>query len=230
MIARRGFLNAAAATLIAVSLPACTQMEESPLLKANHLVDASLATVERFKTIEGLQNFSKHLPDAVAVAIFPRVIKAGFFIGGEGGNGILLKRGGTDGWSAPAFYTMGAGSFGLQIGAQDTEIILIVRNQGALDAILEDQAKIGADAGVTAGIYGVGAEASTTTNLGVDVLAFANSRLGGYIGASVEGAVLARRQDLNEAVYGTGMTPRKIVNDPDARLARADALKNALAN
>ena len=178
----------------------------------------------------GLHKFVQFIPDAKAVMIFPSVIKAGLFFGGEAGNGLLMARTADGGWSAPAFYTMGAGSFGLQIGAQDTEIILIIRNQGALAAVLKDQAKIGADAGVTAGIYGVGAEASTTTNLGVDVLAFANSKLGGYIGASVEGAIIARRQDLNEAIYGVGMTPDKIVSDPSAQMARAERLKNVLGN
>lgn len=226
---RRRFLTATAACAVLTGLAGCTQLDESPVLKAEHLVDASVATVERFQTLEGLQNFSKYLPDSVAIAIFPSVIKAGFFIGGEAGNGLMMVRTGPGRWSAPAFYTLGAGSFGIQIGAQDTEIILVIRNQGALDAVLKDQAKIGADAGVTAGIYGVGAEASTTTNLGADVLAFANAKVGGYVGASVEGAVIARRQDINEAVYGTGKTPRDIVTNPANRMARADRLAAVLS-
>ena len=230
MTNRRRFLSIALALSVVAGLGGCETMEESPTLKASHLIDASVATVERFRTIEGLQKFASFLPDAKAVAIFPSVIKAGFFIGGEGGNGVLMARTAAGGWSAPAFYTLGAGSFGLQFGAQDTEIILIIRNQGALDAILKDQAKIGADAGITAGIYGIGAEASTTTNLRVDVLAFANSKVGGYIGVSVEGAVMARRQDVNEAIYGQGMTPAKIVTDPNAQFARADRLKDVLGN
>lgn len=229
MLLRRRFL--AGLTVIALfGVTACAEMEESPTLKANHLVDQAVATVERFRTIEGLQNFSSHLPTAEAVAVFPRVIKAGFIFGAEAGNGVLMARTPGGGWSSPAFYTMGAGSFGVQIGAQDTEIILVIRNQGALQAIMNDQAKIGADTGVTAGIYGVGAEASTTTSLGVDVLAFANSRLGGYIGASVEGAVLARRQDMNEAIYGAGATPQRIVSDASLQMARADRLKAVLGN
>ena len=230
MNTRRRFLGLSFAVLALNGLGGCAQMESSPALKGDHLVDSAVATVERFKTIEGLHKFVQFIPDAKAVMIFPSVIKAGLFFGGEAGNGLLMARTGNGGWSAPAFYTMGAGSFGLQIGAQDTEIILIIRNQGALAAVLKDQAKIGADAGVTAGIYGVGAEASTTTNLGVDVLAFANSKLGGYIGASVEGAIIARRQDLNEAIYGVGMTPDKIVSDPSAQMARAERLKNVLGN
>lgn len=225
---RRRFLAASATALMLSGLGGCANFEETPVLKAEHLVDASLATVERFHTIEGLDNFSKYLPDAVAVAIFPSVIKAGFFVGGEGGSGLLMART-QNGWSAPAFYTMGAGSFGLQIGAQDTEIILIIRNKGAFEAILKDQAKIGADAGVTAGIYGVGAEASTTTNAGLDILAFANSKVGGYIGASVEGAVIARRQDMNQAIYGQNMTPRDIVTNPNVHMGRADRLAATLS-
>ncbi len=149
MNARRRFLSLTMAAFVMSGLVGCREFEESPALKAEHLVDSAVATVERFQTIEGLQRFSKYLPDAVAVAVFPSVIKAGFFIGGEGGNGVLTVKRPDGSWSAPAFYTMGAGSFGLQFGAQDTEIILVIRNQGALDAILKDQAKIGADAGVT---------------------------------------------------------------------------------
>jgi len=225
---RRRFLAFAAGAAMLGSLGGCAEYEESPVLKAEHLVDSAVATVERFQTLEGLQRFSKYLPDSVAIAIFPSVIKAGFFVGGEAGNGVLMVRSGS-GWSAPAFYTMGAGSFGLQFGAQDTEVILVIRNQGALDAVLKDQAKIGADAGVTAGFYGVGAEASTTTNMGADVLAFANSKLGAFAGASVEGAVIARRQDINEAVYGQGKTPRDIVTNPANRMARADRLAAVLS-
>jgi lipid-binding SYLF domain-containing protein len=229
MNTRRRFLSLTGAALVMTGLVGCREFEVAPTLKADHLVDRAVATVERFQTLESMQRFSEYMPGAVAVAVFPSVIKAGFFIGGEGGNGLLtVKR--LDGtWSAPAFYTMGAGSFGLQFGAQDTEIILVIRNQGALEAILKDQAKIGADAGVTAGVYGIGAEASTTTNMGVDVLAFANAKVGGYVGASVEGAVIARRQDINEAVYGRGKTPRDIVTDPNVKLARADRLAALLS-
>lgn len=229
MISRRRFTSLSVAALGTMMLGGCAEWEASPLLKAQHLVDESVATVERFQTIEGLQRFSEFLPDATGLMIFPRILKAGLFIGGEGGSGILMARTADGGWSAPAFYTMGTGSFGMQIGAQDTEMILVIRNQGAVDAILKDQAKFGADAGFTAGIYGVGAEASTTTNLGVDILAFTNSRIGGYIGVSVEGAVIARRQDFNEGVYGTGVTPAQIVSDPNYRMARADRLHNLLA-
>lgn len=229
MISRRHFTQLAAAALGGLAVSGCAEWEASPLLRGQQLVDETVATVERFQNIEGLQRFSEFLPDAEGLMIFPRILKVGLFVGGEGGHGILIARTPDGGWSAPAFYSMATGSFGMQIGAQDTEMILVIRNRGAVDAILKDQAKIGADAGYTVGIYGIGAEASTTTNLGADVLAFTNSRLGGYIGVSVEGALIARRQDLNEGVYGTGVTPAQIVSDPNYKLARADRLHNLLA-
>ena len=160
MNTRRRFLSLTVAALVMTGLVGCREFEVAPSLKADHLVDRAVATVERFQTLESMQRFSEYMPGAVAVAVFPSVIKAGFFIGGEGGNGLLTVKRPDGTWSAPAFYTMGAGSFGIQFGAQDTEIIIVIRNQGALEAILEDQAKIGADAGVTAGVYGIGAEAS----------------------------------------------------------------------
>lgn len=234
MTNRRQFMIRTAAYGLAAgattALAGCANFEESPLLKAQHLTDDAVATVERFKTIEGLHKFAQFLPDAKGIAIFPRIIKASFFVGGEGGNGVMMAHRADGSWSEPAFYTMGAGSFGLQFGAQDTEVILVLRSQGAINAVLSDQAKFGADGGVTAGVYGVGGEASTTTNFGFDILAFANSRLGAYIGVSLEGAVMARRQDMNEAVYGGAMTPAKIVADPNLHFARAERLKAVLAS
>ncbi|MDA0996966.1 MAG: lipid-binding SYLF domain-containing protein, partial [Proteobacteria bacterium] len=189
MLSSRRRFNFAMLAAAVLSTGACAPFEPSPRLQAEQLVDQAVATVERFQNVESLKKFAAFLPDAQAVAIFPRIIKAGFFVGGEAGNGLLMARSATKGWSAPVFYTLGAGSFGIQFGAQDTEVILILRSRGALNAVLKDQAKFGADAGFTVGLYGVGAEASTTTNLGADVIAFANSRLGGYLGASFEGAV-----------------------------------------
>ena len=104
----------------------------------------------------------------------------------------------------------------------------MVRNDIALEAILEHQGKFGADAGITVGLFGVGMEAATTTNLNADVLAFAHSKVGLFGGVSLEGAVLARRNDLNEAFYGQGATPREIVQGHRFFNPQADPLREAL--
>jgi len=207
---------------------ACTVWDEPSDLTARNLTVNAIQTIERFRNHKKLKEFSSLLETARGVIILPSVIKAGFFAGGEAGNGVLLRRNDDGSWGYPAFYTLGAASFGLQFGVQDTAIVLIVRNGDALQSILEYQGKLGADTGATVGVVGVGLEASVTTNLGADIVAFASSNVGAYLGASLEGAVLAKRRDLNEAYYGPGATPEAILagqlENPDA-----DQLRQVLA-
>lgn len=212
-----------------VGLQGCQEFTETPAEASARLVDWSADTVENFARLPQLKEFSKSLPDARAVLVLPAIVKAGFFVGAEGGSGVLVARQPDGSWSQPAFYTLGAASFGLQLGLQDVETVLVIRNDGALDAIIDHQGKIGADIGVTAGFYGAGMEAATTTNLGVDVLAFTNAKVGAFAGASLEGAVLARRRDFNEAFYGPGATPRAIVLEGRYRNPKADRLRSVLA-
>lgn len=169
------------------------------------------------------------LAGAKGVVILPSVVKAGFLGAGEAGNGVLLTRGSDGTWSDPAFYTLGAASFGPQAGIQGAEMVMVLRSEGAIDAVIKHQGKLGADAGVTVGVIGVGVEGSTTTNVGADIVVYANSIIGLFGGISVEGSVLARRNDLNAAYYGEGATPEAIVLERSYHNAHADSLKAALA-
>lgn len=214
---------------LVVALAGCMAYDPPPAIEAEQLVDRAAITVQTFKTAPNLEKFRDEIRNARAVAVFPQVLKAGFVFAGEGGNGVLIAKGSDGRWGQPAFYTMAAASFGAQIGAQDTEVVLVIRNDAALRSIIKDQAKLGADTGVTVGIYGVGLEASTTTAVGPDVVAFANSKLGGYLGASLEGAALLRRRDFNEAYYSEGTTPDDIIfGNPPAKPG-ADKLRSVLA-
>ena len=209
-------------------LAACQEFRETPAEGTDRLIDWSTITVENFSRLPQLKDFAKFLPDAHAVLILPAVVKAGFFFGVEGGSGVLIARQGT-GWGYPAFYTLAAGSFGFQFGLQDTETILIIRNAGALRSIIRNQGKFGADLGITVGFYGAGLEASTTTNLGADILAFTNAKVGAFAGVSLEGAALVRRRDLNEAFYGAGATPEGIIFGARFKNPKADRLRSVLA-
>ena len=122
---------------------------------------------------------------------------------------------------------MGAGSFGLQIGGQASEVILVLRNRKAVEAVIEHQGKLGGDLEVTVGTIGAGVEGATTTNLGADILVFAKSA-GVFGGGSVEGAILAKRTDWNEAFYGPGANPRAIVLEGRFANPKADPLRAAL--
>ncbi len=210
-------------------LAACQEIRETPAEGTVRLLDWSAITVENFSRLPQLKDFVKFLPEAHAVLILPAVVKAGFFFGAEGGSGVLIARQTGGGWGYPAFYTLAAGSFGFQFGLQDTETILIIRNAGALGSIIQNQGKFGADLGITAGFYGAGLEASTTTNLGADILAFTNAKVGAFAGASLEGAALVRRRDLNEAFYGAGATPEGIIFDGRFKNPKADRLRSVLA-
>lgn len=210
------------------ALPACQELRETPAQATLRLLDWSADTVENFARLPQLKDFAGHIPSARALLIVPSSVKAGFLVGAEGGSGVLIARAADGSWGYPAFYTVGAASFGLQIGVQDVETVLVIRNDGALRSILKHQGKLGADIGVTGAFYGTGMEAATTTNLRVDVLAFTNAKVGAFAGASLEGTALVRRRDMNEAFYGEGATPEAIVLEGRYKNAKADKLRSVL--
>lgn len=216
------------AVMIAVlGLWGCAQ---TPLaIEAETLLERARTTVEAFKQYreKPMAYFRAMLEDAQGVAVFPGVVKAGFIIAAEAGNGVLLARDASGGWGYPAFYTLGAGSFGFQVGGQVSEIVLIFRNRGAVESIIEHQGKLGADLEVTVGTFGAGVEGSTTTNLGADIMVFSKSA-GLFGGVSLEGGVLGKRNDYNAAFYGGQPTPREIVLDGRHVNPKADPLRAAL--
>ena len=208
------------------SAPAAASTEEA---EATELVDKARIAVQRLARDPDAGPSLRHfLAGAKAVLIFPTLIKGAFLVGGEGGSGVLLTRNGKGSWSYPAFYTMASISFGLQIGGQTAEAMLLIRTEGGVEAVLEDQMKLGADASAAAGPKGAGIEGSTTSNIGPDILTFSTSQ-GLFAGASLEGAVIARRQDWNRAFYREGATPRAIVVERAHANPAADALREALS-
>ena len=216
-------LGAASATLAA-----CAEVRETPEQYAVTVVTRAADTVERMKLDPNLKTLMSHVGTARGVVVLPHVFKAGFIGAAEGGSGVLLARQAGGGWSGPVFYTLAGGSIGFQIGVQDAEVILIVRSEKALNAILQHQAKFGADGGITVGVFGAGVEGSTTTAAGADILAVARSRVGLYGGISLEGSGLVRRNDLIQAVHGPGVTPQAIVQGGGERFAPADRLRQML--
>ena len=216
-----------AAVFMLLFAASCAEFKNPPDL-SRHLVKASIGTVERFRANKDFPQFVPMLDKARAVMVFPSLIKAGFVGAAEGGSGVLLARREDGTWTSPAFYTLAAGSIGLQIGIQDTEMVMIIRNRGALESILTHQGKLGADLGITVGTLGAGAEAATTTNLGADIVAYVNANIGVFGGASLEGTALARRHDLNQAYYGQAVEPRDIVIAGSVTNPDADSLRAAL--
>lgn len=215
-------------TLLAFTLTFLAACASGPTVPASHkLVESARQTVENLKARKDLEEFNPMLKTAVGVAVFPTVYKAGFVIGAEMGNGVILARKSDGSWGYPAFYTMGAGSVGLQAGAQQAEIVFIIRSTKALQAVIKHQGKFGADAGIAIGHLGSGVEGSVTSNLGLDMVAFTGAK-GLFGGGSLEGAAIIRRNDYNKEYYGTEATPADIVLKGNQRNSQADRLRAAL--
>ena len=216
---------------VLVLLAGCAELGRTSDEAAREIVRQAEGTYQRISTHEDLArlNVKALLDGARGVVILPSVVKAGFFGGAEGGDGVMLVRGSDGVWSDPAFYTMAAGSFGLQFGVQGAEMVMVLRSDKAVEAVINNQGKFGADAGVTFGIVGLGVEGSTTTNVGADIVVYANAFLGFYGGITVEGAALVRRNDLNRAYYGQEILPAAILLERNVHNPNADPLKAALA-
>jgi len=179
-------------------------------MEASHLVEKARLTFQNFMTVDEMEGFRDLMKSARGVFITPQILKAAFIFGASGGSGVFLAYDSTTGrWSDPAFYTMGEVSFGLQIGGQSSEIILLAMTTRGISAFMSTSLKLGADASIAAGPVGMGAEAATA-NLSADILSFSRNK-GIYGGISLEGAVIATRNSMNQAFYGKPITPTDIL-------------------
>jgi SH3 domain-containing YSC84-like protein 1 len=158
----------------------------------------------------------KAIPDdlldkAECVAVFPDVIKAGFIVGGRGGRGVASCRT-AQGWSAPAYFNLGGGSIGLQIGAQSTDFVLLFMNKEGLNHLLSDKFEIGGDASVAAGPVGRQAGASTDLKLESQILSYSRSK-GLFAGLELKGVVIKPDKDDMRDVYGEGVTAKEVLQE-----------------
>ena len=191
------------------------------------LVDRSTLALQEMVTQSVSDDPRRMLTHARAVLICPRVFKAGFFFGGEGGACVLLARAGNGTWSYPAFYGMGSGSFGLQIGIQDAEFVMMIMTQRGLNAVLDSQFKRGADASIAIATIGAGVQGDTTSALGADIIAFSQTR-GLYGGISLQGSLMGQRIGWDTAYYGRDIGARQIIIDMQASNPGADPLRDVL--
>ena len=194
---------------------------------SEELVERTSLTIERLLIDPELSELPGFITRARAVLIIPQLIKGGFILGGEGGSGVLLAKGADGSWSPPAFYTLAAGSIGLQIGGQVSEVVFTLMSDGAIDAVLKNEFKLGVDASIAVGPIGKGVEASTTTNLDADIYAFSKV-VGLFGGGAFEGAGIFPREEWNRQYYQSAATPRQIIIDRKFFNPHADRLRNAL--
>ena len=183
-------------------------------------------------TLHEIMNAGDHgIPEdlvrrAQCVVVVPDLKRAGFIIGGKYGKGVLMCRT-ANGWSAPSTIRIEGGSIGLQIGAGETDLVLLVMNRGGENKILSDKFTVGGDASVMAGPVGRSANAATDAVMKAEILAWSRSR-GVFGGISIEGATLRPDNDDNAKIYGRSVTSREIVHGDVPAPAAAKGLYDEL--
>lgn len=197
--------------------------------EAQSIIDKSKGALSDMMGDEAFSWLHGYLKTAKGVLIFPQVLKAGFFLGGSGGTGVLLVRDESTGtWSEPSFYTVGSVTFGLQIGGEAAEVVMLAMNQKALDSLLSSSVKLGGDASVAIGPIGGGAKGAVTIPaVTADFISFTKAK-GLYAGLNLDGSVLAVRDGLNSAYYGKAVTPKDIFVMKDVGSSGAHELRSAL--
>lgn len=150
------------------------------------------------------------LAKAEAIAIYPNVLKGGFILGARYGKGVVLRKGSDGKWGPVAFSTIGGGSWGLQIGAQATDLILVVMNERGLNGLLSNNFTIGVDGAATAGPVGRNASAGTDLSMRAGMYSYSRSR-GLFGGIALDGAVLTQDNNSNSLYYGKDVTSKDIL-------------------
>jgi len=189
------------------------------------LVDKARVTFDTFMKDENQAWLKENLSQAKGLIIIPSLLKAGFFIGGSGGSGVLIVKDEKTGqWSQPAFYTLGAGSLGIQFGAEAAEIIMMVRTQKAVDKLFTSSFKLGGDTSIAVGPVGTGVK----SNIVADILSFSRTK-GAFAGISLEGSVIKTKDKWNEAYYGKAVSPIDIIVNGSVSNPGSEPLRTSVA-
>jgi lipid-binding SYLF domain-containing protein len=201
---------AGAAALVAATMLA------APMARAQSeqqvTVDGARKVLGDLRHDKAFGNARQLLRQAKAVFIVPKLIKGGFFVGGEGGDGVMMVQG-RGGWSAPGFFAIGAASFGLQAGLEQSEMVMLIMTQKGLDGVLHDNFKIGAQAGISVVTLGSGVEGAIGGASLPDVVVWSSST-GLYGGLTVDGSVIKSEPNQDSAFYGHPVTSRGVLYGP----------------
>ena len=194
------------AVMVLVCLPAYAQKDEN-----NRIQNSGKVMVEILNVPDDIP--ADILDKAECVIVLPSVIKFAIGFGGSYGRGVMTCRSGKEfsgPWSAPAMMALEGGSFGLQLGGQATDFVLLVMNRRGADSILTSQVKLGGDVAAAAGPKGRNAAASTDVTMRAEILSYSRSR-GLFAGISLEGSTLRPDGDGNGRLYGQGVSAKDIV-------------------
>lgn len=171
------------------------------------------------------------LEHAKCIAVVPHMVKGGFIFGAEGGRGVATCRT-ADGWSAPAFFAITGGSWGLQIGVEGVDLVMVIQNEKGMQQLLSSKFQLGGDASVAAGPVGRHASADTDWKLNAEVLTYSRAK-GIFAGLDLSGSAVRRDDDSMKAFYGPGVSTRAVLHGdvpaPGSAQPFLDAVKGAKA-
>lgn len=195
--------------VFALTIPVTARQSNEHSAEAERAADAVNVLTEIMKIPEN------SIPEdlmarAHGIAVIPHVVKGAFGIGGQWGKGLMSQRREDGTWSAPAYIEIGGGSFGLQIGVQANDIVLVFTDEDGIKGILKGKVKLGADASATAGPVGRKAEVGTDVLLRSAVFAYSRSK-GLFAGISLDGSVIGMDDNANRKIYGDNVTGENIL-------------------
>jgi lipid-binding SYLF domain-containing protein len=171
------------------------------------------------------------LEHAKCIAVVPHMLKGGFVFGAENGRGVATCQT-ANGWSAPAFFTITGGSWGLQIGVEGVDLVMIIQNEDGMKHLINSNFELGGDASAAAGPIGRHASADTDWKLNTEVLTYSRAR-GAFAGLTLTGAAIRRDDDSTEATYGHDVSTRRILSGgesvPPSARSFLDAVMHAKA-
>jgi lipid-binding SYLF domain-containing protein len=168
------------------------------------------------------------LSNAKCILVVPDLIKGGFIVGGKHGRGVATCRT-AEGWSAPAFVSVGGGSWGLQIGVEDVDLVMLVMNDQGFQHLLSSKFELTGEGSVAAGPVGRHASAGTDWKMNTQTLTYSRSK-GVFAGLTLEGAVVQQDDDSTRAIYGKNMKFRTILSGKASTPKSADAFMKAVAD
>jgi len=208
-----GLLSVLALTVVAYPT---TAQEAKKATTNSDVKDQAERSVEASEVLTEIMNIPENsIPEdlmarAHGIAVIPHVVKGAFGIGGQWGKGLMSQRREDGSWSTPAYVEIGGGSFGLQIGVQATDLVLVFTDESGIKGLLDGKLKLGADASATAGPVGRKAEIGTDVLLKSGIFSYSRSK-GLFAGVSLDGSVISMDDSANRKVYGKEVTGEQIL-------------------
>ena len=207
--------------LVLLTLALCSFVAAEDKTEAAKRLDNAASVLQQITATPDKGIPENVLNDAKCVAVVPHMIKGGFGIGGQHGKGVATCKTTNGGWSAPAFFTISGGSFGLQIGAEGVDLVMLAMNDEGMQALLSDKFQVGGSASAAAGPVGRDAAAGTDWKLKAPILTYSRTK-GAFAGISLNGSVIRADKDATQAFYGQDTASQQILTGqvqapPEAR-------------